>query len=43
MLKDGQNMRSNFGKSTYLSESKIYEETEEAHSAFSRIKLQAPT
>jgi hypothetical protein len=30
-----------FGKSTCLSERKMYEEIEESHSAFSRIRLQA--
>jgi hypothetical protein len=30
-----------FGKNTCLSEWKMYEEIDESHSAFSRIKLQA--
>ena len=31
MLKDGQNMHSNFGKNTYRSEGNIHNETEKAH------------
>jgi len=40
MLKDGWDMRLDSGKSTCLSEGKMYEEIEESHSAFGRIKLQ---